>query len=704
MKANWPIFLTLLITCTSFNYMTTITNLTDNPLLKTFNTPFQVPPFDLIKPENYMPAFKEAMHIHELEIKAITDSKELPTFDNTIAALDYSGSELSKISNIFFSLTGANTNDSLKLIQQEITPILSQHDDNIILNADLFKRIKYIKEANTNQKLSPDQTILLNKTYKHFVMNGAGLNKNDQTLLRSINEQLASLSVTFGNHLLKDTKAFQLIIDTKKDLSGLPQSIIDAAASDAKNAKIDKKWLFTLDNSSIIPFLTYADNRDLREQMLHAYMMRGNNNNENDNKLVMKQLVNLRSQKALLLGYKNFAALQLGVRMAQQPQNVYDLLNKLWIPALKTAKLEASDLQSYISKEDKNFKLEAWDWRYYAEKVRKDKYDIDEEQLRPYFPLEKVREGAFAVANKLYGITFSELKNMPKYHSDNEVFEVKDFNGSHLGVLYMDFHPRESKRGGAWCGGFRDQYKRNGVTIHPVVSIVCNFSKPTDNAPALLTFDEARTLFHEFGHALQALFSDVTYPGLGNLARDYVELPSQVMENWASDPEILNMYAHHYKTGVNIPADLLQKIEKSKYFNEGFATVEYLAASYLDMDLHTIAGPDSSLNILNFEDHSMKNIGLIPEILPRYRTTYFNHISDDGYSAGYYSYVWAQVLDADAFAAFKEKGIFDQKTAKLFRQFVLEKGGSMDEMEAYKHFRGADPSITPLLKRKGFIN
>jgi peptidyl-dipeptidase Dcp len=675
----------------------------DNPFFAEYNTPFQVPPFNLIKDIHYMPAFMEGMKQQNIEINQIVENKQSPTFSNTIEAYDYSGSLLNKVSDVFFNLSGANTNDSLQKIKADITPLLSKHYDNISMNPGLFKRIKAVYESKDKQELTPEQKRLLEKTYKDFIKSGAGLDSASQNRLRKINEQLASLSVKFGDNLLKETKDFQLVIEKKEDLSGLPKSLIDAASDDAHKAKLDGKWMFTLDNASIMPFLTYADNRSLREKILKAYANRGNNNNANDNKEVMAQLINLRCEKANLLGYKNFASLKLEDRMAKTPGRAEELLAKLWEPALKVARKEAMELQANIDKEEKKFKLEPWDWRYYSEKVRKEKYDLDEEQIRPYFSLENVRQGAFMVANKLYGITFTEIKDAPKYHPDNFVYEVKDKDGSHLGVLYMDFHPRTSKRGGAWCSSFRSQYKFKEKDIRPVVTIVCNFSKPTANTPALLSFDEANTLFHEFGHSLQAVFSKVTYPGVSNLVRDYVELPSQVMENWASDPEVINMYAKHYKTGQPIPKALLDKMMESRLFNEGFATVEYLAASLLDMDYHTIEAPVKDLNILQFEEKSMKKIGLIPEILPRYRTTYFNHISNDGYAAGYYVYIWAAVLDADAFEAFKEKGIFDQQTAKLFRDNVLEKGGSEDEMQAYKRFRGAEPSITPLLKRRGLL-
>jgi peptidyl-dipeptidase Dcp len=690
----------IMTSCNSYEMKVPVSG---NPLLNEYNTPFQVPPFDLINDKDYIPAFKEGIKRQEDEIKQIIENKEKPTFDNTIAAFDYSGRLLSEVSSVFYSLTGANTNDSLQNIQKEITPLLTRHSDNLIMNAGLFNRIKAVYESPAKSGLTPEQTMLLVKTYKRFVRNGAGLDAEKQKRLREVNEQMASLSVKFGNNLLKETKAFKLVIDKEEDLAGLPASVKDAAADEASKAKENGKWVFTLDNASVMSFLTYADNRVLREKMLKAYAHRGNNNNGEDNKEIMSQLINLRAEKANLLGYKNYAALRLEERMAKTPEKAIELLDKLWEPALKVAAEELDEYQAYIAKEGGKFKLESWDWRYYAEKVRKEKYDLDEEQIRPYFALENVRQGAFMVANKLFGLSFNEIKNIPRYHPDNVVYEVKDKDGAHLGVLYMDFHPRESKRGGAWCGSFREQYKQNGKNISPVVTIVCNFSKPAAEAPALLNFDEANTLFHEFGHALQALLSKVTYPGVGDLVRDYVELPSQVLENWASDPEVINLYAKHYKTGKPIPAELLDKMMKSRLFNEGFATVEYLAASFLDMDYHTIAAPVKDLDVVSFEEKSMRSRGLMPQILPRYRTTYFNHISSEGYAAGYYVYIWAAVLDADAFEAFKEKGIFDQKTAQLFRENVLEKGGSEDEMEAYKRFRGSEPSITPLLRRRGLL-
>jgi len=674
----------------------------NNPFFNEFDAPFGIPPFEKIKESHFMPAFKEAMLQEEEDVLAIINNSQEPNFENTIAAFDNKGLLMSKVQSVFSTLTGTCINDTLQKIQKELTPLLTRHGDNIMLNKKLFAKIQQVFLAKDNLNLRTDQLRLLEKIYKRFIRNGAALDSVKQKRLREINEQAAGLSVKFGNNLLAETKAYKLVIDKKEDLAGLPQSLIDAAADDAKKAKMDGKWVFTLDVPSIMPFLTYADNRTLRQQMLTAYSSRGNNNNENDNKKIMAQIFNLRLEKSQLIGYKSYAQFALEERMAKTIEITYDFLNKLWEPALNMAKKECNELQAYIDKQPDKFKLEAWDWRYYSEKVRKEKYALDEEEIRQYLPLDNVRNGAFMVANKLWGITFTPLNNVPTYHKDAVAFEVREKNGKHLGVLYMDFFPRAGKRGGAWCSGFRSQTYRDGKEIRPLVSIVCNFSKPTADAPALLSFDEANTLFHEFGHALRSLLSNVNYSGLNDLVRDYVELPSQIMENWASDPDVLPLYAKHYKTGKPIPKELIKKMTNSQYFNQGFITVEYLAASLLDLDYHSIAQANPDMDVIAFETESMKRIGLIPEILPRYKTTYFNHISGNGYAAGYYVYVWAQVLDADAYQAFVEKGLFDQKTAQLFRENVLAKGSSEDEMTAYKRFRGKEPDIKALLKRKGF--
>lgn len=512
------------------------------------------------------------------------------------------------------------------------------------------------------------------------------------------------LELTFGQNMLKETNDFQLIIDKKEDLSGLPASLIASAADAAKAAKLEGKWLFTLHNPSVMPFLQYADNRALREKIYNGYINRGNNGNKSDNKEVVKKLVTLRLEKAKLMGYKDYASFMLEDRMAKTPEKVYALLDEVWTPALAKAKDELADIKAEIKKEGGNFEPEGWDWRYYFEKAKIAKFNLDENEVRPYLELNNVRDGAFYVANKLYGITFTEIKDIPTPHEEATAFECKDKDGTHLGVLYMDFFPRESKRGGAWCGGYRSQTYENGKRLAPVVTIVCNFSKPAGDQPALLSADEASTLFHEFGHGLHSLFRDVHYFGVASVPRDFVELPSQIMEHWVFEPEVLKVYAKHYKTGEVIPAALIEKLEKSGKYGQGFATVEYLAASLLDMDYHVLKEVPANLDAMEFEANVMNKRGLLKQIPPRYRSTYFNHTMGGGYTAGYYSYIWAEVLDADAFEAFKETGdIFNQDKAIKFRNNVLTPGAIDDAMDMYKNFRGKEPGTAPLLKNRGLM-
>jgi len=676
----------------------------ENPLLSAYNTPFNVAPFEKIKPGHFTPAFTEAIARHDKEIDSIVNNAAVPTFANTIEALEFSGLLLDEINNIFFNLISSNTNDSLQKISQDVAPLLSQHRDNILLNAKLFQRIKVVYEQRVGLTLNQEQTKLLEETYKRFIRGGAGLNGDQQNELRTINKQLAVLTLRFADNVLAETNSFQLIIDNKNDLAGLPQGIIDAASEAAKDAKLDGKWLFTLHNPSVMPFLQYADNRELRKKIWDAYTMRCNNGNKFDNKIIIDSICNLRLQKAKLLGFKNFAAYSLDDVMAKTPENVYALLMRLWEPAVKVAKQEEAELQAMMDKEGKNQKIEPWDWRYYAEKLRKQKYDLDEEILRPYFELENVKKGVFEVASRLYHLSFIERNDIPKYHPDVVTYEVHDSTGKFLSLLFMDFHPRASKNSGAWMSNYRPQYIRDGKETRPIITVVCNFTKPTQNQPSLLTFEEVSTLFHEFGHALHGMLTRCTYPSLSgtSVARDFVELPSQIMENWAAEPEVMKLFAKHYKTGEVIPAELTNKLNNSKLFNQGFETVEYLAASLLDMDYHVIEN-STKIDPLAFEDQSMTKIGLIPQIISRYKSTYFKHIFSTGYEAGYYSYIWAAILDADAFEAFRQHGFFDPATANSFRINVLEKGGTDDPMKLYKQFRGAGPDITPLLKRRGLI-
>ena len=674
----------------------------ENPFFREWNTPFNVPPFEQITNENYLPAFHEGIKQQVAEIEAIVTAGEPATFANTIVALDNSGKMLEKVSAVFYGLNGANTNSQMQEIARTLSPLLSKHSDDIYLNAGLFRRIKSVNEQKEKLGLDPDQKKLLEETYKNFVRGGANLDAEKQEKLRSLNKEISMLQLTFGQNLLAETNAFKLVIDKKEELSGLSGGLVEAAAESANTDSTTRgKWVFSLQNPSVVPFLQQSDQRSLRKDIFSAYINRCNNNNLKDNKTIIQKLVALRLAKANLMGYETYAAFALEDRMAKNPGNVYNLLNQIWAPALKKAREEAADMQQLIMAGGGSFQLEAWDWRYYSEKVMKQRYELDEEALKPYFKLDNVREGVFYVAGRLYGITFSRIEDAPKYDKDISLYECKDSDGSHLGVLYLDFFPRPGKRGGAWCGSYRSQSYSNGQRVAPVMTIVCNFSGPTNEKPALLTPDETETFFHEFGHALNGLLKNVKYKGISGVPRDFVELPSQIMEHWTFEPEVLKIYAKHYLTGEVIPQELVDKIIKSGKFGQGFKTTEYLAASYLDMDYHTLKEA-GNLDVIAFESSSMKRIGLVPQIMPRYRSTYFQHTMTGGYTAGYYSYIWAEVLDADAFKAFRETGdIFDKVTATRFRKDILEKGGSKDAMELYLDFRGHAPAIDALLENRG---
>ncbi len=670
----------------------------DNPFFSEYDIPFKVPPFDIIKPEHFIPAYEKGMEEQIADIEALVNNTEATTFDNTIVALDRSGKLLSEVSKVFSGLSGANTNDEIKKIQKEMAPRLAAHRDKINLNKKLFERIKSVYEQRDELNLTDEQMYLLENLYKRYVRNGANLNDEDQAKLKEINQELSKLGVQFGQNVLAETNEFKLVIENEEDLAGLPESSITGAVEAAKEAGLEGKWVFTTHKPSMIPFLQYSEKRDLREKLYRAYTKRGDNGNERDNKKILSDLIKLRVKRANLLGYKTYADYVLERRMAENPQNVYELLNRLWDASLPVAKRERQEMQSIIDREGDGFKLASWDWWYYAEKLRKEKYQLDDTELRPYFVLNNVRDGAFWVANQLYGLTFEELDGMPLPHPDAQVFEVKEADGSHCGVLYMDFHPRISKRAGAWCGTYRSQSRKYGVEIDPVVNLVCNFSKPSRDKPAMITLEEVETLFHEFGHGLDNLLSNVTY-GTTFRSSDFSELPSQIMEHWAMEPTVLKHYAKHYQTGEVIPDNLIDKIVISGLFNQGFITVEYLAACLLDMKYHTLTEPQD-LDINQFEKDYFDEIGLIPEIVSRYRSTYFNHIIG-GYAAGYYGYIWSEVLDCDAFEAFKETSLFDQKTANAFRKSVLEVNGTADYMSMYINFRGREPRIEPLLKNRG---
>ena len=675
----------------------------NNPFFSEFKTPYQVPDFQNIKLDHYLPAYQEAIKQHDAEIVAIANNKARPTYENTIVALDNSGEMLGRVSSVFGNILGTDGDKAMRDLAKQITPLTSKHYDDVNFNEKLFARIKEVyNNKSITKKLTTEQKMLLDKTYKGFVRSGAGLPADKIERLRQINGELSMLSLKFGDNNLAETNNFRLILENKNDLAGLPQSVVNAAAVEAKKAGQEGKWIFTLQKPSMIPFLQYSQKRELRERLYNGYLNRGNNYNENDNKGVIKQILSLSKERSNILGFETTADYILDDRMAKNASNVYKLLDQVLTPALKVAKKELADMQELAKSEGMNEPLQSWDWWYYAEKVRKAKYDLDEEQLRPYFKLENVREGIFYVANKLYGLEFKKINNIPVPNKElTDAFEVTE-KGKHIGILYMDYHPRATKRVGAWCTSFRRQSNVDGKFVTPVVSIVTNFSAPTAETPALLNADEVETFFHEFGHALHNLLSNVHYKGIAatQVPRDFVELPSQINEHWAFQPEVLKVYAKHYKTGEVIPTELVEKLEKSGKFNQGFATVEYAAAAHLDLDYYT-QKDFSELDINSFEKKSLNSMGIIPQIAPRYRTTYFSHIWGGGYSAGYYSYMWAEVLDADAFDAFAQKGIFDPATAKSFRDNVLSKGGSDDAMIMYKRFRGAEPSIQPLLKNRG---
>ena len=707
MKKTIPQFLALLlITLTTTMLISCKHHTSDgpNPLLSEWDTPFGVPPFDRIETDHYLPAFESAIAAHNAEIDSIIADPNAPSFENTILAFDRSGKQLSRISNVFYLVTSADNNSEMQAVQEKVSPMLSGHSDGIMHNEALFARVKKVYEELPTSGLDSLQRRLTEKIYKEFVRSGALLSPEQKKQLQQINEELSLLQVKFGNNLLAENKDFILAVDSS-GIEGLPSDVVTAAASAAEKAGKTGLWVFTLSKPSLIPFLTNSKRRDLRETLYKGYLERCNHDNQTDNKQVLNDMVRLRTERAHLLGYPTHAAFVLDDEMAKTPENVYSLLDGLWTPALQRAKDELSEMKQLRQEETGNDSLASWDWWYYAEKVRKDKYALDEEMLKPYFSLENVRNGIFMLCNRLYGLTFRPI-SAPVYNSECHVYEVLDIDNTHLGVLYLDFFPRDGKSGGAWCGTFRDQsYDSEGKRISPVVSIVCNFTRPTsDTKPALLNLDETATFFHEFGHALHCLFQEVKYDGLGFVERDFVELPSQIMENWAFEPELLRQYALQYQTGTPIPDHLIEKIQNSKLFNQGFATVEYLAASYSDLDIHNI--PEySPIDVNAFEKKVLnEKRGLIPEIEPRYRYPYFSHIFDGGYSSGYYSYIWAEVLDKDAYQAFVETGdTFNREVALKFRREVLSKGGMADGMVLYRNFRGQEPSREPLLRARGLI-
>ncbi len=675
----------------------------ENPFFVEWTDPFGAPPFDEIVPVHYVPAYELGMTDHKAEISAIVNNPEAPTFENTIEPLERSGEMLGRVSVFVSNQNGAHTNDETQAVVKEMAPILSAHYTDISLNQELFQRVAAVWDQKSELDLDSEQAMLLKDTYNSFVRNGARLEGEARERMRAINEELSTLGVSFSDNLLAEMNAPALLIEDAADLEGLPDDVVAAAAGVATAAGLDGKWAFNLQRTSWTPFLTYSERRDLREKLYRAYMNLGSNGNEYDNREVAARIAALRVERAQLLGYKTHAEYVLEERMAETPDRVFDLLERVWAPALATAKQEASDLQAMIDAQGGGFKLEPWDWFYYSEMIRAEKYDFDVATVKPYFELNNVLAGTLDVATRLFGITFEERTDIPVYQEDVKVYEVKDADGSHLALLYTDYFARASKRGGAWMNTYREQYKVGGEDIRPLVANHANFSKPVGDDPALLTLDEVKTLFHEFGHALHGILADGTYESLSgtNVYWDFVELPSQMMENWAMHPDVLPTYATHYETGEPIPQELIDKLDATSKFNQGFITGEYVAASLLDMKWHTLTETEQK-DALAFEAEVMDEIGMIDSIITRYRTPYFGHVWGGGYASGYYSYLWAEVLDADAFEYFKEQGIFNPELAQSYRENILEPGGSEHPMALYLRFRGQEPSVEPLLARRGF--
>lgn len=674
-----------------------------NPLLAEFNTPFGVPPFSSIENEHFLPAYEEAIKQHKLEIEAIVANKKAPTFKNTIIAFDNAGGLLRKVSPVFEGLRGANTNPRLQEIARTTTPMLTAHYNEIRFNQPLFERIKTVYEKRNTLKLDVQQMRLVEKIYKDFARNGAGLSKEKRDELKALNQKMAMISLKLSENLLAENNAFQLVIENQADLAGLPANVISAAADQAAKSGKPGKWVFTLAKPSWIPFLQFSERRNLRQQIYMAYINRGDNNNANDNKALFIELMQLRKQTSNLLGYDNYAVYFIEDQMAQTPKNVYDFLNKVWEPSIKRAKAERDDLQAIVNRRANPFNLESWDWWYYSEIVRKEKFDLNEDEIKPYFSLDNVRNGCFIAANKLFGLTFNKRTDIPVYHTEVEAFEVTNKYNKLQGILLIDPHPRPEKRSGAWCGTYRNgSYDAKGNKIVPIVTMVMNFTRPVGDKPALLSWDETITYFHEFGHGLHNLFADGKYNRTSrSVPRDFVELPSQIMEHWASEPELLKEYAFHYETKAVIPISLVEKLNNSTHFNQGFENSEYLAAAILDMDWHTLPVSNST-DVNVFEKATLDRIGLISQIVPRYRTPNFGHIFSPGYAAGYYVYRWAGVLDSDAFNAFKESGnIFNPELAEKFRKYVLAENAWWEGMDAYVKFRGKEPSIEPFLINSG---
>jgi Zn-dependent oligopeptidase len=674
-----------------------------NPLIGKFNTPFESTPFSRIEEKHFLPALEHAVAAARDQVDAIVQQADRPNFENTIVALDFTGQEVSRIAEIFFNLNSAETNDEIQQIARDFSPILTEYSNDVLLNEELFARIKSVWENRKDENLNTEQFRLLEKTYKSFVRNGANLNNADKARLRELNTKLATLSLQFGENVLAATNSYELVIDNEADLIGLPPFAVEAAAEEAQSRGYDGKWVITLDAPSYVPFMTYASNRDLREKLAKAFGSRAYKKEENDNRETVKQLAKLRKERAIVLGYDSHAAFVLEERMAEAPHKVNDFLEELYTYARPAAEKDLEAVKLFALETDGLSEFRQWDLSYYAEKLKKARFEIDDELLKPYFKLEQVIDGVFEVANKLYGISFKKRADIDKYHPDVITYEVLDKDGSHLALFYADFFPRKGKRNGAWMTSYRGQWRENGENKRPHISIVCNFTKPTASTPSLLTFREVTTLFHEFGHALHGILANTTYPSLSgtNVYWDFVELPSQVLENWCYEKECLDLFAHHYKTGDLIPEDYVQRLKDSATFNEGYATLRQLSFGMLDMAWHDQVN-DEIEDVGEFENMAIAKTQLFEPIKTSNASCAFSHIFQGGYSAGYYSYKWAEVLDADAFELFREKGLFDQDTASKFRA-LLAAGGTEHPMELYKRFRSHEPDVKALLRRAGLI-
>lgn len=676
---------------------------TANPFLADYTTEYEIPPFEQIKAEHYLPAFEEGIKQHNEEIQAIINNPDAPTFDNTILALDQSGKVLGKVSYVFFALSESDNDEAMDAISEKAYPMLSEHSDMILMNDSLFQRVKVLYDNRDSLGLDKPQMRLLEQKYKDFVRAGALLSPEQKAELMKINQELSAAYLKFSQNILAETNAWEMIVDDESQLAGLPASSIAVAAEEAANRGMEGKWVFTLHAPSRLPLLTYADNRDLREKMYKGYTSLASNDNEYNNSATINKILKLRSQKAKMLGFDNYAAYQTDNVMAKTVDAAEGLLMKIWEPAVKKAQEEIKDMQNYADANGMNLTVAPWDYYYLAEKVKKERFNFSEDQIRPYFHVDSVRKGAFMVANKLYGVNFTEMPDAPKYNEEVTVYDVTDANGEHVAVFMSDYFPRGGKRQGAWMSEFKGSSNVNGKVERPIIYNVGNFTKPTKEMPSLLTLDEVETLFHEFGHGLHGMLSRAKYSGQAgtNVDRDFVELPSQINEHWATNPEVLKMYARHYQTGEVIPDSLIEKMKAAGKFNQGFMTTELAAAALLDLEWHKL-NPTEDIDVVAFEKQVSEKLGKPAEIEYRYRSPYFKHIfGSDGYSAGYYTYLWAQVLDCDGFELFEEKGVFDSETAKSFKENVLEMGGSEDPMELFVKFRGQEPNPDALLRYRG---